>query len=379
MRRPILLGLILGSICAAVILGLAGGGPRAGQMHKAGPVLSDCDGTIRELVIHYLSAAKDIAAPVYRDFLRQLPAEVTVHVVCPAREDYDALVAAVGPVRCAFHPLIVSHDMTVWSRDRWLAMGPADGNVVTLVPPRGEEGVESWLARAGDQRTAVDIASALRDVAADRSGLYFDGGDFVADANTAFVSPRLLQRNVGITVRTRQELLETLGQRLKRRILLFDQAPDHHVGMYMMPAGGGVVLVGDPSAGRGLLSAEEAQRGPGPPLGLPPGPDFSDATQRQFDAVARQCALEGYRVVRIPVLPGKDGRTYITYVNVIIDCRDGRRTVYMPAYEGAEALNACAVRVWQSLGYEVCRIDCSSVYRHFGVLHCLVNVLRRSS
>jgi hypothetical protein len=50
----------------------------------------------------------------------------------------------------------------------------------------------------------------------------------------------------------------------------------------------------------------------------------------------------------------------------------------MPTYRGADALNAAASRVWQDLGFEVRAVDCTDVYVHFGALHCLVNVLRRS-
>jgi hypothetical protein len=45
---------------------------------------------------------------------------------------------------------------------------------------------------------------------------------------------------------------------------------------------------------------------------------------------------------------------------------------------GIEPLNAAARKVWESLGYEIRPVDCTSAYRHFGCLHCLVNVLYRS-
>ena len=78
------------------------------------------------------------------------------------------------------------------------------------------------------------------------------------------------------------------------------------------------------------------------------------------------------------MVPAQDGRTYLTYVNVLIDQRSGRRLVYLPFYRGAERLNAAARAVWEGLGYEVVPVDCTSAYRHFGCLHCLVNVLQRT-
>ena len=113
-------------------------------------------------------------------------------------------------------------------------------------------------------------------------------------------------------------------------------------------------------------------------MGLPGGPDFTPQTQHLFDAVASQCEAAGYRVVRIPVVPARDGRTYLTYVNVLMDQQGGRRVVYLPFYRGVEPLNAAARKVWESLGYEIRPVDCTSAYRHFGCLHCLVNVLQRS-
>ena len=40
-------------------------------------------------------------------------------------------------------------------------------------------------------------------------------------------------------------------------------------------------------------------------------------------------------------------------------------------------LNEAARAVWTKAGFEVRPIDCTSVFEHFGCLHCLVNVLRR--
>jgi hypothetical protein len=83
-------------------------------------------------------------------------------------------------------------------------------------------------------------------------------------------------------------------------------------------------------------------------------------------------------VVRIPTLQGTDGRTFVTYANVILDQRDGRRVVYMPVYRCAPTLNREATTIWQGLGYEVRPIACDECSRHFGAVRCLVNVLRRS-
>jgi len=64
---------------------------------------------------------------------------------------------------------------------------------------------------------------------------------------------------------------------------------------------------------------------------------------------------------------------------VLIEHHDRQRIVYLPFYQGVERLNAAARAVWENLGFEVRPIDCTSVYRHFGCLHCLVNVLKREN
>jgi len=105
---------------------------------------------------------------------------------------------------------------------------------------------------------------------------------------------------------------------------------------------------------------------------------WTGVTRHLFDAVAAQCSAAGYRVVRIPVVPARDGRTYLTYVNVLMDQEGNRRIVYLPHYTGAGALNDAARKIWEGIGFEVRPVNCTATYRQFGCLHCLVNVLTRS-
>ena len=233
-------------------------------------------------------------------------------------------------------------------------------------------GAETWPQRAGDRRVAEDLAAALPDVTWLRSGLHFDGGDFVADERAVFATPAVARRNIQHTVENRKELLDLLREQLGRRVILLADAPNHHAGMFMMPVGHNTILVGDPRLAREAMGDQ--------PLGedvMPPGLDLSDATRQNFDAVARRCEAAGYRVVRIPVVPGLDGRTYLTYLNVILDERDEARIVYMPVYHHVAALNAAAGEVWRQLGYLVRPVDCSTAYKHGGSLRCLVNVVSR--
>jgi hypothetical protein len=368
--RRIRLGVVLGLAGAVLALSLRGvGSARIVEPPKHGPVLSDCDGAIRELVIQYVPEAAPIVETAYREFLGQLPPEVTVHVVCPDRAAFDDLLERLGDVACRLNPVFTYHSMTCWSRDRWLAFEPHQlGGPVVLLSPREEDGAGAWPRRLGDSLIGDDLGAALEAVAATRSVHAFDGGDFVCDSDTAFVTPSVLRRNIGGTVESAGQLGRALTSILKRPAVLLPDAPPHHAGMFMMVAGDNTVLVGDPSLAKALLPETE----------LIDNPDFSAATQQQFDTVARTCEASGYRVVRVPVLPDRDGRTYLTCLNAILDQRGGRRIVYMPTYRGADALNAAGEAAWRDLGYEVRPIDCTATYRHFGSLRCLVNILRRA-
>jgi len=368
------LGIVLGLAGAAGVLALSGQ-PRPPDS-QSGLLLSDCDGALGELVIHYTLDAAPVTGPIFGEFLRQVPAGVDVHVVCPDRAAYDDLRGRAGALRCRLLPVVVGHEITGWSRDRWLAMKAGKpGGPHLLVSSRSEMGADVWPARRGDHCVGRDLALHLgRGTASLRSDLFFDGGDFVADRETVFVAPAVLARNLRLTVDGSSELSRQLEVLLRHRVVLLKDAPDHHAGMFMMTAGRRTVVVGDPAAGHRFWGAMNADRRA---ACLPQTPDFSDATRERFDSVARACAAAGYRVVRIPTVAGVDSRTYLTYVNVIIDERPGRPAVYMPVYRWADEMNLAAQQVWADMGYEVRPMDCSTAMPHGGSLRCLVSVLRR--
>ena len=167
--------------------------------------------------------------------------------------------------------------------------------------------------------------------------------------------------NVQKTVATREELLDRLAALCRRRVVLFDKAPYYHVAMYMMPVGQRTVLVGDPRLAQQLLN--DSPEGSAVAAYLPQGPDFTDPTIASFDAVAKQCQELGYKVVRIPVACSSNGQSYVTYLNVIQEQREGRRIVYMPTYDKADSLNKAAAKVWTEQGFEVHPVDCTECAR----------------
>src|SRR5439155_3718624 len=252
LRIPHIIGLILGLSSAALVLSVMSG--RRTPQPPTGAMLSECDGAIREVVIHYMHGAASVAS-VYRHFLPMLEVGVTVDVVCPDRESFDELSESLPKISCTLRPIVTDHPVTAWSRDRWVALTDVDST--TLLAPLHELAAETWPARAGDEQVAFDLARALtRKVRAHRSDLEFDGGDLLCDGENVFVTTAVVRRNLDHTVGSRQELIHKLEYDLHRRVILMDDSPDHHAGMFMMAATDHTMLVADPRAARDMVPAD---------------------------------------------------------------------------------------------------------------------------
>ena len=362
-RHVPLIGICIGLLAAAAVLAMTGGRQ---TVASNGPIISECDGRIRSVAIQYVRGSH-FAVPIYRQFLGVLAADVTVYALCPNHESFDELSTELGGESARLTPIITGHAMTSWSRDRWVALSPGDREASgTLVASAEENGSQIWAERMGDQQIAGDLARTIG-YGAMRSGLFFDGGDLLADTRSLFVVPGAITRNIQHTCADRAQLATFLKREFAHEPILLDSAPDHHVGMFMMAAGEDRVVVGDPHLAEPLLEKIE----------LPGGADFSLETQKRFDSVATAASAAGYRVTRIPCVPAADGKTYLTFVNGIIDQRGGRRTIFMPTFQGQDRLNAAGRAVWESLGYHVEPIDVTSAFRFYGTLHCLVNVIAK--
>ena len=139
-------GVVLGLTAGFTILALTGNPQRKAL---SGPIISECDGHFRELVIQYEPSATGIVTTVYHEFLGALEADVLVHAVCPTRADFDDLLSRIGPTRCKILPIVANHPMTTWSRDRWLALAPeTPGGITTILSPLGEAGQGNVLPLA---------------------------------------------------------------------------------------------------------------------------------------------------------------------------------------------------------------------------------------
>ena len=247
------LGIALGLAASAVVLAMLPGGGDGRGRPEGGKLLSECDGAIREVVIHYVPEAADVVAPTYRDFLRQLPADVIGARRVPRSSGFrrpggaggaDRMRALAGHRRSPDH-LLVARPVAGVAAGRQRRSGPCcfvRGPKTAPTSGRIGQAIGRWPPTW--PRRFVPNVSVLP------SDLYFDGGDVAADGETAFVTPAMPLRNIQRTVQDAEELRERLAAVLGRRVVLLQGAPDHHTAMYMTPVGNRTVLVGDPALAR---------------------------------------------------------------------------------------------------------------------------------
>ena len=126
-RFHVLLGVGLGLAVSAAVLSLHDGGRgRAGS--ASGPLLSECDGALRRLVIQYADGADDVVMPTYRE----LPPPVAGRRRGLRRVSQRGRVSRPGSRGRADRVPPDARDRRpphhVLVRDRWLALGPAPGS-----------------------------------------------------------------------------------------------------------------------------------------------------------------------------------------------------------------------------------------------------------
>ena len=102
--------------------------------------------------------------------------------------------ADAGVERARFHAVVVGHELTTWSRDRFVALTEGPGRGAVLAPPRIEAGA---VGRAGDMASPDALARAVWDRPARRAPFVFEGGDLAASARTLFIGAELLTRSRG--------------------------------------------------------------------------------------------------------------------------------------------------------------------------------------
>jgi len=354
-------------------------GSRRGEERAPARLLSDADGALAELLVHYTPEAAGYVLPCYADFFRALPPEVRVRVACPDREAFAGFLKAMKksgvPAPERFRPLVMGAPITPWAKDRFVVQASATKGApaVILVPPRPEE---TSRARRNDWWVSWYLGRRYAGrYTVRRARMLFDGGDLAASEDVVFADANLLAKNVGALFRSREEFIAYLAAETGKRVVLLGEAPgdvpEHHIGMYLAPLGRKTVAVGDAGLAAKLLR-EAGREG----LLTELGADLSPERVARFANPARLLEEQGFRVVRLPLLPLSTPKVFVTYTNLVMERREGRGIVYLPVY-GIDVLDAAARSTFEAEGFEVRPVDVSAVYACRGSLRCLVNVLAR--
>lgn len=365
---------LLGGIAAGllVVWGLSGRRPAPpGVADTPCLLVSDSAGTLSAICIHYRRDFHAECIDTFVDLFGALGPETEIHVAVSDASEFRFLAHELehyGIGGSHIMPLVTHLPITPWAKDRFGTF-ERDGMPVLGLPPAadGEHG-----PRANDHTVPLRLGSVRHDLQSFSLPFRFDGGDLLADDQTAFVAANFLARNPIPDARARQALLDEIAATLGRELLVIGdgpgEVPDHHIGMVLTPLGRRRVAVADPDLGLALWRAS----GDSPELDVQTDPSH----YAPFHKVAEVLSAAGYRVVRIPMLLTRTPRVYVTYNNAIVETRDARLRIYMPVY-GIEALDRAARRCFEAEQIEVIPVRVRKVYRHTGSLRCLVGIISR--
>lgn len=371
-------------LTAALCVSVAAANPPATQPAPSpGTVLVDSAGTIEEIVLHYLPDFAVELAPLYTDLFEALPVEVRIQVICPNTDAVAEFESEWGDAECrrGRHVQVIDVDrpITVWARDRRIArhMPFSDKPAATLVPNACEEYGDD---HRNDLLTSFlleqqGVAGPCLDTL-----LHIEGGNVVANDRHVFVGANVFEENdlQGLSgAHVNRELLRVLGRPFVAVGDERQRVPWSHVDMYLTPVDNETILLGSSAVAYMLLANH--------PEALAPLCDLidDDTTLQQLanrghllDSVAEQLGTYSYDVYRLPVLIDPHEDWMVTYNNVLLEERDGRRVVYLPVYE-IPLLDQAAEAVYRGLGFDVHPINVSGIFEHGGTVRCIANVIAR--
>ncbi|MCK4659010.1 MAG: agmatine deiminase family protein [Phycisphaerae bacterium] len=373
--------LVVATVGTAFIVNVAPaseqGRPETPPLFGGARVLPDHEGAISEVLLHYDSSMEYNLGPVYRDLFSALPADVQLQVVC-------ASVPAVVDFICTWGDTAVAHgrevhlisagcEVSPWARDRRIARYyPISGTPAASVVPADDAEYATWQRNELALPQLLESAELAPGVLT--SSVCIEGGNVVANMRHVFVGFDTAFANIDI-----EELHHELKRVLGRRPILVGgsqgDVPWCHVDMYLTPVDDRTALVASPSFAVALLAPEAADECGDMDLLLERA-EQGLAVQPALDAVAKQLVSLDYTVLRLPAVVDEANEWMITYNNVLMEQRDGKRIVYMPIYH-LPILDFVAEAIYRSLGFEVRTIDVSRIYQYGGAVRCLVNVTRR--
>jgi len=348
----------------------------------AGAVVPDNHGTIDEITIHYDETLSAELVPFYRDLFASLGDDVHVKVLCAGREPMlqfaDTWAPAVTGRGRTLELINTGLEMTVWARDRVVARQSRDLSMVlpSFVPIARYDYDDSKLNEvdANLALAALNLAPPIMPTL-----VRLEGGNIVASRHHAFIGVNVLEENPEVGFEN-GGLLRQLDAITGLSVVPVradeDDVPWCHVDMYLTPIDDRTLLVADMNLGLTLMRLDSsAAEGP---CGEEQEPLINASTwvPEQLDEIAVRMGRLGFAVGRLPAFVDPAGAWMVTYNNVLIEERDGRKRVLMPVY-GLPALDEVAARTYAAFGFEVATIDVTGLYDRGGALRCIVNVTRR--
>jgi len=345
-------------------------------------VLPDSEGTIAEVLIHYDADIGESLDSVYRDLFRVLPPDVAATIISPSRDSTLHFLGTWGPIALkdnrSVNVLDLDMPISIWARDRVIAR--QDTALEEAMSPFTPEGWNTYDECKTNELVLGDILSVVQLTGSGLRGrLRVEGGNIVANRRHVFLGSNVVDENSDLADadEVHRDLLKYLGREF---VLIGDAVgavPWVHIDMYLTPINDDLVLVGSVRLGEELAGLNCEHDGDDGLPGIPiPETCPADMFEQQLDEVADAVRRLGYKVIRIPALADPPAGWMITYNNVLMEERLGKRIVYMPTY-AAPALDTAAAAVYGRLGFEVRTIDVSGIYNSGGALRCMVNVVRR--
>lgn len=346
-------------------------------------VLSDTDGTIREILLHYDGLLDDELRPVYEALFKTMPDDLHIRVLCSTGVGTEQFMAqwaglAAGASR-ELSVIEVDQPISIWPRDRYIIRQAAEDPFwgIGYIPP---DLPEYYYEKSNELKVFAQLGERRLMPRVEKGDIHLEGGNIVANSRHAFIGVNVLDDNTlsfGVSAFVR-ELKRLVGKPVFLVGNRDKDVPYDHVDMYLTPIDNSTVLLGSTRMALELLFSRSApEEGMDGAAYLARNLDDSSQIGDQFEAVARQLRGAGYRVLRVPALVDQGRNWMITYNNVLIDNQGDTRTVYMPVYQ-IPALDRVASAIYCELGFRVVEVDVSAVHEWGGAVRCLVNVTQRS-
>jgi hypothetical protein len=384
-RPALALGTLLGAAVAALLMPSPVAPREQGLPRISGRLLDEAAGSLAEVTFHYVPRTAFITDPIYGAWLSTLDSRTRLRAVVPPPTDgldpaaelraFLRRLPAGESLIARTRIITASAPISPWSKDRALVATSAQTELLLPAEPSGPGAL-----RRADWMTPFDLARALpSELHATVLPLDFDAGDFAVTGKRLLVDANLLAKNLGRGIDSPEQLARVLAQAFAMEVTVLGRQPGdvprHHLSMYLTPLIDGIVLVGDPQAGRRLVGEPFRPGERNPDTGEELTADFSAATQARHDRAAAELGRAGFRVVRIPTVPFDD-KTYFAYTNGVFETRGGRRIAWVPVFD-VPRLDRAALAVYAELGWETRPVPSRAAYPYHGTLGCLVNVLAR--